>query len=182
MLPIPSISHAPVSALLLKFPCMATHLPHFLDLFCGTTQTASPYPPPAPALGAWSPKEEQPGGICILITATLLQTGCPGCQSRGDVAAVGDRDAADGALVPVTACLMGCGGGGAADPALRLCISGTASCIPPTASLCPRHCILRPQHCISDGLALHGSIALAAASVTGILQGSKAGTHIVLSL
>lgn len=94
---------------------------------------------------------------------------------------MGDRDAADGALVPVTACLMGCGGGGAADPALYLYISGTASCIPPTASLCPRRCILHPQHCISAALALHCCIALAAASVTGILQGSKAGTHSVLS-
>lgn len=47
MLPIPSISHSPLSALLLKFPCMAPHPPHFPDLFCETTQTA----PPAPALG-----------------------------------------------------------------------------------------------------------------------------------
>lgn len=97
MSPIPSISHPPLSALLLKFPCLAPHLPHFPDLFYGTTQSAPP------ALGTWSPKEEQPGGICILITSTLLQTGCPGCRSRGDVAAVSDRDAADGALVPVTA-------------------------------------------------------------------------------
>lgn len=132
--------------------------------------------PPAPALEPCSPKEEQPGGICILIAATLLQTGCPGCRSRGDVAAVGDRDAADGALVPVSARLMGGGGGGggAADPAPHLCIPGTASCIPRTAAL-------HARHCITAALALHCCIALAAASMTGMLQGSKAGTHIVLS-
>lgn len=63
----------------------------------------------------------------------------------------------------------------------RGCGSGTASCIPRMASLCPRHCILYAQHCISAALALHRCIDLAAASVTGMLQGSRAGTHIVLS-
>lgn len=198
--PIPSISHPSLAALLLKFPCMAPHLPHFIYfiyLFCGTAQTA----PPAPALRAWSPKEEQPGVICIPITGTLLQAGCPECQSRGNVAAMGDRDAADGALVPVTACLMG-GGRGAADPARHLCTSGTASRSHSTAPLHLGHCILQSQHlcvpalhpastalhlcvplCIHSAASLRPwhCITLAAASVTGMLEGSRAGTHIVLS-